>query len=180
MGWATYLRGVLLATCLSATAALAAPGVMIRTEGMRSAPNATAPVVANLAQGTQVEIIGRQGGWTQVRASGRTGWVRLLSVRGGPASQTDVAGELKGVLAIGGQQRDPSRVVAVAGVRGLTEAELRNAQFSEAEVARMEGHGVTAAEAARFAAEAGLARQAVPYLAPPRAASQPASPWGSN
>lgn len=180
MNWKGQLRILALVIGLSATAALAAPGVMIRAEAMRAAPNATAATVANLAQGAQVEILGRQGGWTQVRSGGQTGWVRLLSVRGGPAAQTDVAGELKGVLAIGGQQRDPGRVVAVAGVRGLTEEELRNARFSETEVARMEGYGVSAAEAARYAAEAGLARQALPYMDAPRSPSRPGGPWGGE
>lgn len=174
------VRIVALLACLVASLAHAAPGVMLRAEDMRTAPNATAAVVTRLAQGAPVEIVGRQGGWTQVRSVGKTGWVRLLSVRGGPATQTNVAGELKGVLAVGSQQRDPARVVAIAGVRGLTETELRNAQFSETEVARLEGHGVAAEAATRFASQAGLVGRDVPYLTAPRSASSPSNPWGGE
>lgn len=160
-----------LAFCLAwfwAAAAWAAPGVMLKDEAVRAAASATAAPVAKAAKGEAVDILARQGGWSQVRVQGKTGWVRLLSVRGGAVAQTDVAGELQGVLSLGGTRRDPSKVVAVAGVRGLSEEELRRAQFDERALQQLEGHIATAQEAARFAAEAGLTRREVAYLPAPQ------------
>ncbi len=174
------LTGLLLLLALAAApAAWAAPGVMIRDESLRSAPSATAAGVGTVARGARVEILGRQGGWTQVRANGRTGWVRLLSVRGGEAARADVAGEIGGVVALGTTPRDPGRVVAVAGVRGLTEDELRKARFDEAQLRQLEAHAVGRDEAARFAADAGLARRDVAHLPAPRR-QEGTSPWGGN
>ena len=158
--------------------AWAAPGVMLKDEPLRATASATAAELAKTAKGEAVDILARQGGWSQVRAQGKTGWVRLLSVRGGAAAQTDVAGELQGVLSLGATRRDPNKVVAVAGVRGLSEEELKQARFDERALRQMEGLGATAQEAARFAAEAGLSRRDVAYLPAPQGQAAGDTSWG--
>lgn len=169
------MKSLRMCCALLALAALpvwAAPGVMLRDDSLRSAPAATAPVLGTVAKGQTVEMLGRQGAWSQIQVGNRTGWVRLLSVRGGAAAQTDVAGELAGVLALGTTRRDPGRVVAVAGVRGLSEEELKLAQYDPRQIERLESYAVTQAEAARFAAEAGLARRELAYLPAPQSAAR--------
>ena len=74
---------------------------------------------------------------------------------------------------------NPSRVVAVAGLRGLNDEDLKQAKFNGDELARMEGHNVTAAQARSFAGKAGLAAVNVPELPKPKAA-QSSSTWESN
>jgi hypothetical protein len=74
---------------------------------------------------------------------------------------------------------DPSRVVAVAGLRGLNDEDLKQAKFNAEELARMEALGVTATQARRFAGQSGLAAVNVPDLPKPQAA-QPSSTWESN
>jgi hypothetical protein len=165
---------------LLALPAWAAPGVMLRDDNLRSAPAATAAAVGTVAKGQAVEVLGRQGGWSRVQAQGKTGWVRLLSVRGGAVAQTDVGGELAGVLALGATRRDPGKVVAVAGVRGLSEEELKQAHYDARQLERLEGYAVSLAEANRFAAEAGLSRREVAYLPAPQVQSGGGEVWGGS
>ncbi|NWG86050.1 MAG: SH3 domain-containing protein [Hydrogenophilaceae bacterium] len=173
-------RSGLALLLLVALPAWAAPGVMLRDDTLRNAPSATAAAVGSVTKGQAVEVLGRQSGWSRVQAQGKTGWVRLLSVRGGAVAQTDVGGELAGVLALGGTRRDPGKVVAVAGVRGLSEEELKQARYDARQLERLEGYAVTLPEANRFAAEAGLARREVAYLPAPQSASGSGETWGGN
>ena len=164
----------------AALPAWAAPGVMLKDEALRATASATAAVVGKAVKGAPVDILARQGGWSQVRVQDKTGWVRLLSVRGGSAAQTDVAGELKGALALGTTRRDPGKVVAVAGVRGLSEEELKQAQYDARQLQQLDGYAVALPEAARFAAEAGLARRELAYLPAPQAPSGNGDDWGGG
>jgi len=145
--------------------ALAAPGVMLRDEDLRASASATAANVGRVARGASVEVLARQGGWTQVRGNGRTGWVRILSVRSIAPSSS--AADLAGLVDAGTTRRDPGKVVAVAGLRGLTEDELKTARFNASELARLHDYGVTRAEAERFAANARLRRLDMGYLDKP-------------
>lgn len=170
----------IISVWLVAAQAWAAPGVMLKDEPMLASASATAAPLLKLAKGEAVEILGRQGGWSQVRGQGKTGWVRLLSVRGGATSQTDVAGELTGVLSLGATRRDPNKVVAVAGVRGLSEEELKQARYDERALRQMEGYVASGQEAARFAAEAGLVKRELAYLPAPQSGSSGGSSWGAS
>lgn len=167
---------VLLAGWL-ATPAWSADGLMLRDDSLRAAASASSAMVGKAAKGSEVDILARKGGWTQVRSAGRTGWVRLLSVRTTAAA----AGkdDLESVVALT-QRRESGKVVAVAGLRGLNEEELRSAQFDAAELRRMEGYGVSGADARRFAAEGGLASLSVNDLPGPKrdAPKNNAYPWG--
>ncbi len=171
---------IMMAVWLCAATAWAAPGVMLKDEALRAKASATAPTLGKVAKGEAVEILARQGGWSQVRGQGKTGWVHLLAVRGGVAAQTDVAGELQGVLAIGAARRDPNKVVAVAGVRGLSEEELKQAHFDERALEQMDGFAATKQAAARFAAEAGLVRRDMAYLPAPQSQATGDSSWGGG
>lgn len=168
----------LLAGWLAAPA-WAADGVMLRDDSLRSAASAGSAVVGKAAKGSPVDILARKGGWTQVRTAGRTGWVRLLSVR---ATAADGGKDDLAAVAALTQKRDSGKVVAVAGLRGLNEEELRSAQFDAAELRRLESYGVAGAEARKFAADGGLAAVAVNELpAPQRETSgNSGSGWGGN
>jgi hypothetical protein len=167
----------LLCTLFLVGSAFAASGTMIREDDLRASPSATAAVLARVPGGTSVEVLGRQGGWTQVRVGARTGWVRMLSVRGGVSAQRDVGAELAGVVGLGTRPADPGRVVAVAGVRGLTELDLKAAPFNSQELDRLEAYAVNRAEAQSFARQAALAARPLDYLPAPRK-DQPNATWG--
>lgn len=167
----------LLCLGLLALPAWAAPGTMIKDEELKSAPSASATRLATVARGSTVEILARQGGWTQIRAAGRTGWVRILAVRSNVST-----GSAADIAALA-SKRD-SQVVAVAGVRGLNEEELKSARFDARELQLLERYRVGDAEAMGFARAANLNRRQVPYLPAPTAASSErnsgAGAWGGG
>jgi hypothetical protein len=73
---------------------------------------------------------------------------------------------------------DPTRVVAVAGLRGLSEEELKQAQFNADELARLEANAVKPADAKTRAARSGLVATNIAQLPDPKAAaSKSNSPW---
>lgn len=170
------IPAALLALCAAASA-WAAPGTVLRAEKLYSQPAATSKVTASVTKGAKVDILAKQGGWLKVKAGTSTGWIRLLSVRAG-------AGGLGGagvgdVVGAATTKSDPSRVVAVAGLRGLNDEDLKQARFNEEELARMEARTVTAAQARSFAGQSGLAAVSVPDLPKPQA-QKPSSTWDSN
>jgi len=78
---------------------------------------------------------------------------------------------------------DPSRVVAVAGLRGLNDEDLKQAKFNADELGRMDTLNVTATQARNFASQSGLVAVNVPELPKPQPQAQPAqtsSPWENN
>lgn len=159
----------------AASVASAASGTLLRDEKLLAQPSAKASVTASVMRGTSVTILSREGGWLHVSAGKSTGWVRLLSVRAG-------AGGLGGpgigdVVGAATTRSDPTRVVAVAGLRGLNDEQLKQAQFNAEELMRMEAQGVTAAQASGFAGQSGLAAIRVADLPKPKA--EP-SPWGER
>lgn len=153
-------------------------GTLIRDETLRASAASSAAAVATVARGAKVDVLARSGGWYQVSHAGRTGWVRMLSVRTGAATQTDASGEIQAILGIGQEQRDPSKVVAVAGVRGLNEEDLKSAKFSESQTQKLEQLGVTADEARRFAQAGNLSQKKVAWLPDPN--GQSGGGWGGE
>lgn len=169
----------MLTLSLASSLALAAPGLALKDENLLAQPNATAAAVGKMTKGATVDIVAKQGGWLQVKAGGKQGWVRLLSVRAGAGG---AGGDgLAGVAGVAGavtQKSDPSRVVAVAGVRGLNEEDLKGAKFNAAELAKLESFTVTSTQAKAFAEKSGLKTQTVASL--PKPETQPGSDWGNN
>lgn len=155
--------------------AWAAGGQMLRDDNLRASASATSAVVGKAAKGSQVEVLTRKGGWTQIRAAGKTGWVRLLSVRAA-ASEGDTTSDLGGVVSLT-RKREPGKVVAVAGLRGLNEEELRSAKYDAQELKRLDSYGVSLAEARGFAADAGLTSRSVGYLPGPQREQPAGSGW---
>ena len=157
-------------------AAAAASGTVLRAEKLYSEPASTSKVMANVAKGASVEILGRQAGWLRVQAGSQSGWIRLLSVRAGAGGLGGVGvGDVVGAAT---SRSDPTRIVAVAGLRGLSEEDLKQAEFNAEELARMEAWSVSAAQARTFASQSGLAAISVPDL--PKPQTQQSSTWESN
>ncbi len=161
-----------LALSLASTMALAAPGVALKDENMLSRPDSTSAVVGKMTKDMAVDITAKEGGWLQIKAGAVQGWVRLLSVRAGAGG---VGGDgLSGVAGLAGavtQKSDPSRVVAVAGVRGLNEEDLKHAKFNGAEVAKLKQYAVTPDKAKEFAEKSGLKSHKVAALPAPQSQS---------
>ena len=104
--------------------------------------------------------------------------MRLLSVRVGAGGLSSSG--LGDVVGAATTRSDPSRVVAVAGLRGLNEEDLKKATFNADELARLDKWTVTAAQSKSFASQAGLVAVQVPILVEPKPAQTPASSWENN
>lgn len=171
------IPAVALVLFVNAASAWAASGTALRDEKLYSQPSASAKVAGTVAKGASVNILAKQGGWLRVSSGKTTGWIRLLSVRTGAGGAGGVGvGDVVGAATT---KSDPSRVVAVAGLRGLNEEDLKQAKFNADELARLEALSVSAAQARNFAGQSGLAAVNVPALPGPKAA-QPASSWENN
>lgn len=176
------MRKILTATLMvlgwgAASAVSAATGTVLRDEKLYTQPSSTASVAGSVARGANVTIVSKQGGWLRVTSGRTTGWVRLLSVRAGEGGLGGAG--IGDVVGAATTRSDPTRVVAVAGLRGLSDEQLKQAQFNADELARMEAQSVTTAQASSFAGQSGLAAVKVQGLPKPRAEQQ-ASPWGEN
>lgn len=167
--------------CVCAASAWASPGTVLRDERLFSAPTSGSTVAATVSKGASVNIISKQGGWLKVTAGRTTGWIRLLSVRAGEGGSGGAGvGDVFGAATT---RSDPSRVVAVAGLRGLNDEDLKQAKFNADELARLSAWEVSSAQTQRFASQSGLAAVNVPGLPDPKSKPKPAqssSPWESN
>jgi hypothetical protein len=153
-----------------------APGTVLRAEKLYSEPASTSKVTASVAKGASVEILGKQAGWLRVKAGSQSGWIRLLSVRAGSGGLGGAGvGDVVGAATT---RSDPTRVVAVAGLRGLNEEDLKQAKFNAEELERMDARSVSATQVRTFASQAGLAAVSVPDL--PKLQAQQSSKWESN
>lgn len=162
---------------------LAAPGTVLRDEKLYSQPSSSATVAGGAVKGASVNILAKQGGWLRVTAGKTTGWIRLLSVRVGEGGLGGAG--LGDVVGAATTKSDPSRVVAVAGLRGLNNEDLKRAQFNADELARLDAWVVTPAQARQFASRSGLVAVNVAALPKPasNAQSKPAqepSAWEAN
>jgi len=166
-----------LVLCVAAASALAAPGTVLRNDKLYSQPSASSKVAASVPKGASVNILSKQGGWLRVTSGKSTGWIRLLSVRAG-AGGLGGAG-LGDVVGAATTRSDPSRVVAVAGLRGLNDEDLKQAKFNGEELARLNTWQATPAQARGFATQAGLKTANVTALPVPQSA-KPSSPWEAN
>lgn len=171
------IPAAVLLLCAASASAWAAPGTVLRNEKLYSQPSSGAKVTATVAKGASVDILAKQGGWLRVTAGKSSGWIRLLSVRAGAGGLGGAGiGDLVGAATT---KSDPSRVVAVAGLRGLNEEDLKKAQFNADELARLDAVSVSPTQARSFAGQAGLAAVNVPALPEPKPAESSSS-WESN
>lgn len=175
------MKYLIFLACLGVLPAWAAPGVMLKDEDLRAAPNATAASLGRLAKQTSVEIVSRQGGWSEVVAAGRRGWVRILSVR---ASAPSTGANFSALLQAGTRRSDSSRVVATAGLRGLDEAQLKAARYDARELVKLDGYRMDRAGAEQYARAVGLRPRDLAYLPEPRDETrqreESSSPWGEG
>jgi hypothetical protein len=170
---------LLMASSVMVSSALAASGVMLKDDSLRASASAGAVSVGRVAKGATVDILARQGGWTQVAKDGRKGWVRILSVR---ATSSAGAADFSGLIQAGTQRGDSSRVVATAGLRGLNEEELKSARYDANELMKLDRYLVDRASAENYAHAVGLRHRDLDYPPAPKSEkpqrSEPSSPWG--
>src|SRR5262249_62199587 len=133
------------------TVVYAADGaVAIKADDIKSEPFKDADTVGPLSKGDSVQIVSKKGGWLQIKASGGSGWVRMLSVKRGTGGGFSAASELGGVAAMSTGRAGTGQITSATGVRGLGEEDLKTAKFDVAELARAQGNGVSASTTHQF------------------------------
>ena len=143
-------------------------GSVLKADDLKTEPFRDAKTLGSLAAGDRVEILNKQGGWFRVKSAKGSGWVRMLSIRrGAPREGGD---DVAGLLGLASGRAGTGRVVAATGIRGLSEEELKAAQYDEAELKKVESYATTWPEAERFAASGKLGARKVDYLPAPGSA----------
>ena len=160
------LLGALLLTV--GTALAGDGGSVLKADDLKAEPFRDAKTVGSLATGDRVEILKKQGGWFQVESAKGSGWVRMLSIRRGAARKG--GGDAAGLLGLASGRAGTGRVVATAGIRGLSEEELKAAKYDEAELEKADSYATSRPEAQRFAASGKLVARKVEYLPAPESA----------
>jgi predicted secreted protein len=154
--------GLALAALLLAPGlALAAEqGQLIRAGDLKAQPFLDAQTTDKLATGQAVSVLVRQGGWVQVSANGKTGWLRTLNLKlasGSTSNGNTTAAAAR--LRTGSSGR-----TVTTGVKGMGEAEIRGSSIDLAQLAKLEALAVDPAAASAHAAKVGLKENQVAYL----------------
>jgi hypothetical protein len=141
-------------------------GYTMRSTELKDAPFSDAKTLATLPEKTKVEIISRQGAWLKVKEQ-QQGWVRLLSLRTGEGRMIGGDSGLKSLINLGLGRSGNTGVTVATGVRGLSEADLKNARPNPQELEKLRQLTIPPAEAQKFAASAKLTAQQINYLPEP-------------
>lgn len=184
-----FITAFALGLACSLPAVAAEKATIIKETELKQEPFSDAATLVTLPSRTSVEILKRQGGWTQVKpATSDKGWVRMLNLRMG--SGTAQRGDT-GIGALFNVARSGSSGTTVTtGVRGLdiTKNTLQNANPDPKELKHMHGYSVSKAEALQLASSAKLRKQSVEYTeagsnrssGASSSGGTPASSWGDN
>ncbi len=136
-------------------------GTALKADTLRAEPFADAKSVGSLAKNDAVDIVNKKGAWLQVKSKKSTGWVRLLSVKRGVATQTNQIG---GIASVASGRAGTGKVVSTTGIRGLSAEELKAAQFNESEMKKLEGYEQSPNDGKQFASAGGLNAASIAYL----------------
>ncbi|HEY8026212.1 MAG TPA: SH3 domain-containing protein [Burkholderiaceae bacterium] len=149
---------------LAPTAALAETARVKQAAELHADSQSDSATLASLPDGAQVEVLQRRGAWTQVKASGQTGWVRMMSLRfdSGSASASPNSGNAITQLASLGRKSNSG--TETNAVRGINEEDLRNAQPNPAAFQRMQQFATDKSTAQNFGRKAKLNTSQVAYL----------------
>ena len=137
----------------------------VRPTALKAKPYTDAKTLDNLGQQVQVDILRRHGSWTQIKVNNTTGWVKMLSLRLGQASQKVGDTGFKTLFNVASTGSSGSTMTT--GVRGLSEEKLHNPQPNPQALEELHGFEVGKAEAQQFAREGNLTPEKMDYLPAP-------------
>jgi len=155
------------------------PAIVTLAADLRQGPGPGSPVLATLAAGEQVSVLGMRGDQARVEAGERRGWMPVAKLRIGAAGSGGSGGSqggsgwlrgLTGLLGGGGSAGGGGAKVPI-GVRGLQREDLARAEPDPDAVGRLERYRASPDEALAYAGEAGLASRNVADPGPPAAAA---------
>lgn len=153
-----------------AVASASEQGSVIRAGDLYAQPFVDAAKLGPLAANQAVTIVERRGGWISVDAGGKRGWIRLLNVRlvaaaGSSASATPANGSARPQSLTQMRTGSTGRTVAT-GVKGLDEADIRNASVDPVQLEKLGTLAASDDEARQQASANALQENQVAYLKP--------------
>src|SRR5688572_24961605 len=161
---ASIYRVLLSALLLACAGTAAAQQVTLeRDSPLYSEPRLESAPVAQLKQGATGEVLGKQGGWLNLKTPSGAGWLFSFNVRF-PSQKADTGDSGSGA-ALGrvfGPRR--SSVTSAIGVRGLEEEDLKQAAFDAGQMRLLGEYASTKEAAEQGARGTGLAPAKVDYL----------------
>lgn len=158
-----YLSVLGLMLLVAAAPAVAQQVTLERDSPLYSEPRLESAPVAQLKQGSTGDVVGKQGGWLNLKTPAGSGWLFSFNVRF-PAQKAEGGDAGSGAL---GQVFGPRRGVSVTsaiGIRGLDEEDLKQASFSAGQMKLLDDYAVSKQAAEQGARAAGLAPVKVDYL----------------
>lgn len=165
--WA--LAALPLALCWQAAQAQSQASV-VRNTDLKAQPFTDAETIKSLAANQKIDIISRKASWTEVRAEGSTGWLKMLSLRfesnvsGSPANSAGSG--VKTLLNIA--TTGTSGSTATTSVRGLRKADFANPSTPDLDaMEKMKGFAVSKPDASQFALAEKLQEQEQAYVKAP-------------
>lgn len=150
----------LLALLASTQSSAAETGLVLKPDQLRADTFNDAKVVGSVNKNDRIEILNKKGAWLEIKSAGKSGWVRLLTVKRNNAGSTDVAG----VVGVATGRSGTGKVVSTTGIRGLSAEDLKTAQFNETETKKLESYTTNTDEAKQFASSGGLTSRQYPYF----------------
>ena len=162
------LSELMLAAMLAIACGLAQAGetaYVVRPTALKEKPYTDAKTLDNLAQNARVEVVGRRGSWSRIKVGEKAGWVKMLSLRLGEASQKTGDTGFKTLFNVASTGSSGSTMTT--GVRGLSEEKLHNPQPNPQALEEMHRLAVSKEEALQFAKAGKLAAGSMDYLPAP-------------
>ena len=157
----------LAAICLSLVCTLAQagdPAFAVRDTDLKARPYSDAETLAGVAANTKVEILQRKSSWMQVRVEGKTGWMKMLSLRLGESTGQKKRGDSGLAALFNVASTGSSGSTVTTGVRGLSEEQLKNTSANPQELEAAKAYAVSKAEAKKFAQSGKLSARKMDYL----------------
>jgi hypothetical protein len=134
----------------------------IRPTELKAKPYTDADTLTTLPPQTRVEVLARQAGWTQVKSTSFSGWVKMLSLQLESNVQRRGDNGLRSLFNVASTGRSSSTVTT--GIRGLSEEQLKNTKPNPQALQAVKRYAVSREAAQRYAADGKLHAQSVDYL----------------
>lgn len=155
------------AICLSLLCGMAQagdPAYAVRDTDLKAKPFSDAVTLSQVAANTRVEIMQRKSSWMQVKVNGKTGWIKMLSLRLGEASARKKRGDSGLAALFNVASTGSSGSTVTTGVRGLSEEQLKNTTSNPQELEAGKAYAVSKSEARKFAQSGKLSARKMDYL----------------
>lgn len=164
-------RAILLLVLFAAVPAFAQEvAFAARASELKEQASADSRTVSSLAEGAELKVLQRSGGWARVEARGQGGWVRVFHLRFPVAAQAGGQNAVESGLSsltsvFGSRSATKPTTLATTGIRGLSPEDLKNATPDPAALRQVQSYRADKASAERFAREGKLAASNVSYEA---------------